>query len=133
MVVFGFGTAGKAGNASGFAAFAVRVTGGLDDGREVAGEGRAEEEAEGVSQGVAPTRPAPARLADADVDPVGGMGGKGLAVAALPQLPWRLTAEREDCCVELLSFSTRRPPPLPRAEAEADEPGRMPLGPGSVG
>lgn len=135
MVVFGFGAVGRAGNASEFAAFAfaVRESGGLEEGREVVGEGREEVEADGVSQGVAPTLPAPARLAEAEVDAAGGMGGKGLAAAALPQLPWRLTAEREDCCVELLSFSTRRPPPLLATDVAAEEPGKMPLGPGRVG
>lgn len=124
MVVFGLGAAGRAGKASALAACVdLGRRGGLDV--EGAGEGREEE----VSQGVGPTRPGPARLADADA--AGGMSGKGLAAAAWPQLPWRLTAEREDCCVELLSLRTRRPPPLLTTEAE--EPGRMPAGPGRVG
>ena len=126
MVVFGFTAAGSAGNASEDVGFAIREMGALDEGREVAGEGREEDDADGVSQGVAPTLPAPTRLADV----AGGMGGKGLAFVALPQLPCRLTAEREDFCVELLSLSTRRPP-LPSADAE--EVGRTPLGPGRVG
>lgn len=126
MVVFGFAATGSAGKASELDGLAAREIGALDECRDGAGEGLDEEEAEGVSQGVAPTLPAPTRLADV----AGGMGGKGLVFVALPQLPWRLTAEREDCCVELLSLSTRRPP-LPRVEVE--ELGRMPLGPGRVG
>ena len=126
MVVSGFAAAGNAGNASELVVFTVREIGGLDEGCDVAGEGREEDDAEGVSQGVAPTLPAPTRLAEV----AGGMGGKGLADVALPQLSCRLTAEREDCCVELLSLSTRRPP-LPSVEDE--EVGRTPLGPGRVG
>ena len=51
-------------------------------------------------------------------------------LTVLFQLPCLLTAERDDCAVELLSLRTRRPP-LP-AEA-VEEPGRMPLGPGREG
>lgn len=123
IVVFGFAAAGKAGNASELVAFAALEVGGLEDGRDEAGEGR--EEVDVATHGVAPTLPAPTRLADDT-----GMGGKGMALGALPQLPCLLTAERDDCCVELLSFSTRRPP-LPSGAAE--DPGRIPLGPGNVG
>lgn len=123
MVVFGFKAAGKAGKASELVAFATLDVGGLEDGRDEEGEAREEEVV--VIQGVAPTLPAPTRLADA-----AAMGGKGLAFAALPQLPCLLTADRDDCWVELFSFKTRRPP-LPTPDAE--DPGRIPLGPGSVG
>ena len=58
------------------------------------------------------------------------MGGNGLPLATLPQLPCLLTADRLDCAVELFNFSTLRPP-TPAAEAE--EPGRTPTGPGKEG
>lgn len=85
--VFGLAADGRAGNAP--ALTAVAVGGGLDDGREDAGDGRLEELAEGAVQGVFPTRPAPTRLADA-----AGRAGIGAAeLMELPQLPLRLTAD----------------------------------------
>lgn len=75
-------------------------------------------------------RATPARVDDDDDDDVIGMGGKGLAAAALPQLPCLLTAERDDWAVEFFSLSTRWPPL--RASA-AEEPGRTPPGPGRDG
>ncbi len=94
----------------------------LETSRDGAGEGRAED---GAAHGTGPTRPAPARLAE-----TAGIAGKGLALAALFQLPCLLTAERDDWAVELFSLRTRWPP-LPAAAAE--EPGRTPLGPGKDG
>jgi len=85
--VFGLAADGSAGNAP--ALTAVAVGGGLDDGREDAGDGRLEVLAEGAVQGVFPTRPAPTRLADA-----AGIVGTGVAeLMELPQLPFRLTAD----------------------------------------
>lgn len=103
--VLGLAAAGSAGKAS----TAAETSGfpkveGLDTGRDGAGEGLDEDEAEadGATHGVAPTRPAPALLAeDAGID------GNGFVAVELPQLPCLLTAERDDCAVELFSLRTR--------------------------
>ena len=128
MKVFGFAATGRAGNIESEAAAADERIGSGPAGRRDEGRGwnMEEDEAEGAIQGVGPTRPAPARLAE-DVD-IGGNGGGG---AALPQLLCLLTAEREDCAVEDLSFRTREPPPVPVVAVE--EPGRRPPGPGREG
>lgn len=124
--VFGFAAMGNAGNASPVAPpFARPIVAALDTGRDDAGDGRVDD---GAAQGTGPTRPAPARLADA-----AGMAGKGLAFTALFQLPCLLTAERDDWAVELFSLRTRWPPLPAAATAAADEPGKTPLGPGSEG
>lgn len=118
MVVLGLAAAGKAGKATSEGAEDNDVDGRPGD-RELGPDG--------ASQGVA-VRPAVARV-DADA-----MAGNGLALmveaAALPQLRCLLTADREDCAVELLSLRTRCPP-LP--VTAADEPGSTPLGPGRDG
>lgn len=88
-MVLGFAAAGSAGKASAAEPFGWPEVEGLDSGREDAGGGLDEEE--GAIQGVAPTRPAPALLAeDAGID------GNGFAAVELPQLPCLLTAERDD-------------------------------------
>jgi len=48
---------------------------------------------------------------------------------ALPQLPWRETAEREDCAVEDLRRRTLRPP----GWAPPESPSSVPVGPGRLG
>ena len=131
-MVFGFAATGSAGKASIAAPFILlAVVGGLESGCEDKGGGgldddEEEEEAEGATHGVAPTRPAPTLLAEG----AGVEEGNGFVAVELPQLPCLLTAERDDCAVELLSLRTRRPP-LPAAAAE--EPGKTPLGPGKDG
>lgn len=131
MVVFGLAAAGKAGNAVSAGVVVVdddnvANTGGREFGRD---DGRDEEEwlVDGPSHAAA-LRPALPALVDDD--DAAGIGGNGFAVAALPQLPCLLTADREDCAVEFFSFNTRWPPlPAPAAE----DPGSTPLGPGSDG
>lgn len=94
-MVLGFAAAGSAGKASAAVEpFGLPEVAGLDWGRDDEGAGAGlgeEEEEEGATQGVAPTRPAPARLAE-----VGGVDGNGFAAVELPQLPCLLTAERDD-------------------------------------
>ena len=85
-----------------------------------------EDEDDGASQGGAPMRWGVDRLVDNEAD----IGGNGWPLTAFPQLPCLLTADREDCAVELFSLSTRFPP-LPAAPAE--DPGSSPLGPGREG
>ena len=129
-MVLGFAATGSAGKASIAAPFILLdVVGGLESGcEEKAGAGLDDEdvEAEGATQGVAPTRPTPTLLAEE----AGVEDGNGVVAVELPQLPCLLTAERDDWAVELLSLRTRRPP-LPAAAAE--DPGKMPLGPGKDG
>lgn len=129
-MVLGFAATGSAGKASIAAPLILlAVVGGLESGCEDNGGGLDdgdEEEAEGATHGVAPTRPAPTLLAEE----AGVEDGNGFVAVELPQLPCLLTAERDDWAVELLSLRTRRPP-LPAAAAE--EPGRTPLGPGRDG
>ena len=122
IIVFGLAAAGNAGKASVAVALALPATGAAEDGRDGAGDGLDEDE--GPTQGVGPTRPAPALLAEA-----AGIEGKGVA-EALPQLPCLLTSERDDWAVEFFSLRTRLPPV--RAAA-ADEPGRTLLEPGKEG
>lgn len=124
----GFAAAGKDGNASEAVLVAVFGGGGLICGREGAGDERVD--TAGVAHGVAPTRPVPTRFADAAAPDC--TAGKGLGLAAFPQLPCLLTAEREDCAVELFNFSTLLPPPPPFS-IEAEAPGKAPLGPGRIG
>lgn len=125
IIVFGFAAAGSAGKASVAGLFALPVAvGGLDVGRDEAGDGFVDDTDDAI-QGVAPTRPAPTLLADG-----AGIEGNGFALAVFPQLPFLLTAERDDWAVEFFSLRTRWPP-LPAAAA--DEPGRTPLGPGNEG
>lgn len=75
-------------------------------GREDTGDGRRVEDGgtDGRIPGVVPTRPMPALFAG---DEGGGMQGKGFARAALSQLLCLLTADWEDCAVDLLSWRTR--------------------------
>ena len=89
-MVLGFAAAGSAGKASPVAeASGLLMVDGLDTGRDGTGEGLDEEA--GATHGVAPTRPAPALLAeDAGID------GNGFVAVELPQLPCLLTAERDD-------------------------------------
>ena len=94
----GFAAAGSAGNASASvtAAGLLRLVD-RDAGREF--------DVDDESQGVAlPRVPVLNRC-------TGGSGGNKFATAAAePQLPVRLTADLDDCAVELLSFKTRLPP-----------------------
>lgn len=101
--VFGFAVAGKAGNDSEAIDLAEEEElGGALEVRPEDGRGLDDaEDVEGVIQGVGPTRPAPARLAETE------MVGNGSALAALPQLLCLLTADREDCAVEDFNLSTR--------------------------
>ena len=85
---------------------------------------------EGLTQGVGPTRPAPARLTD-EAAGVCGMAGKGLDLATLPQLPCLDTAERDDWAVEDFSLRTWYPPLRvdvmlvpPGGGASVEDPGR---------
>lgn len=96
IIVLGLAAAGKAGKASAAAAAGpagLPYVEGLEVGRDGAGEGLDEEAAgeEDATHGVAPTRPAPALLADD-----AGIEGKGFVAVELPQLPCLLTAERDD-------------------------------------
>lgn len=89
-MVLGLAAAGSAGKASTpVGPFALPEAEGLETGRDDAGAGLDEEE--GATHGVAPTRPAPALLAEAE-----GTDGNGFAAVELPQLPCLLTAERDD-------------------------------------
>ena len=80
--------AGRAGKASKLPVALAREFCIMDVACEEAGGGF---EDDGATQGVGPTLPGPARLAEAV-----GMEGNGLVAAAFPQLPCLLTAERED-------------------------------------
>ena len=100
-VLVGFAAAGRAGKASAPTGFLFTF---VDDAtRDGMGEGRAlvaaDEEAQGVCPGFAPTRPAGA-----------GRAGKGLLDDAFDQLACRLAVDRDDLAVELFNFSTREPP-----------------------
>ncbi len=128
MVVLGFDAAGKAGKAgSDGVVDDVANPGGRELGRELGREdGRNEDELAEEPSHPAALRPIPPAL----VDDAAGMGGNGFDVAALPQLPCLLTADREDCAVEFFSFKTRWPPlPAPATE----DPGTPTLGPGRDG
>ena len=120
-MVLGFGAAGRAGKAS---LFGVVDLGFDDVDAGIGGTGKTRDDEE-VTHGVAPTLPAPVLFVDE-----GGIAGKGFAFTAPPQLRCLLTADRDDCAVELFSLKTLRPP-LPAALA--DDPGKIPLGPGSEG
>ena len=123
IVVLGLTAAGSAGKASETPTVTpLEAAGTVDVGRTGAGD---DLEEDGVTHGVAPTWPGPARLAEA-----AGMGGNGFEGAALPQLPCRFTGDREDCAVEFFSFNILRPAPTVVA---LDEPGRSPPGPGREG
>lgn len=104
--VFGRAAAGRAGKAS----VPAEEEGGAGERVEDVRREEAEEEedGDGLTQGVGPTRPAPARLADE----AGGWGmvGNGLDLAALPQLPCLDTAERDDWAVENFSLRMWFPP-----------------------
>lgn len=105
--VFGRAAAGRAGKASVPGEEEEGTAGDrIEDGRRE--EEDEEEVAEGLTQGVGPTRPAPARLADEAGR--GDMVGNGLDLAALPQLPCLDTAERDDWAVEDFSLRTWNPP-----------------------
>ena len=99
MVLVGFGAAGNAGKA-----FARLLLFNATDelARDGMGEmrGEAEEAAQGVCPGFAPTR----------FDEAAERAGNVLLDAALFQLACLLTAERDDCTVELFNFSTLDPP-----------------------
>jgi hypothetical protein len=106
-VLVGLGAAGSAGNASAMLAlfFLFRAT--EDVARDGMGDTRvlaADDEAHGVCPGFAPTlRP----------DDAAGNAGNGIPPdedAVLFQLACLLTAERDDCVVELFSFKTLEPP-----------------------
>lgn len=123
--VFGRAAAGRAGKAS-VPAEEEEEEGTVGDRIE---DGRREEEvADGLTQGVGPTRPAPARLVDGAGR--GDMVGNGLDLAALPQLPCLDTAERDDWAVEDFSLRTWNPPlrgavPVaPGGGAAVEDPGR---------
>lgn len=125
--VFGRAVAGRAGKASVPAAEEEGAAGErVKDGRRDEEEDE-EEAAEGLTQGVGPTRPAPVRLADEAGR--GGMVGNGLDLAALPQLPCLDTAERDDWAVEDFSLRTRNPPlrgavPVASGGVAVEDPGR---------
>lgn len=97
-VLVGFGAAGNAGNAS---ARLLLFNATEELARDGMGEirGDAEDAAHGVCPGFAPTR----------FDETAGRGNV-LLDAALFQLACLLTAERDDCTVELFNFSTLDPP-----------------------
>lgn len=107
MVVFGFAAAGKAGKAT--SEGAAEDNNDVDEkpGDRELGRGEDEGPEDGAESQAAVVRPAAAAAARADDDDTVGMAGNGLPAAALPQLFCLLTAEREDCAVELLSLRTR--------------------------
>lgn len=124
-MVLGFAAAGSEGKASTVVPIALpEGVIGLEVGRTGAGDGLGLDDE--ATQGVTLTFPAPTLFADFGA----GIDGKGLAFVAEFQLPFLLTADREDCAVEFFNLRILRPP-LPAAEA--DDPGKTPLGPGSEG
>ena len=98
-VTVGLGAAGSAGKASARLLFFKAVDEVVRDGMGEA-RGDAEDDAQGVCPGFAPMR-----LEDA-----AGKAGNMLFDAAVFQLACLLTADRDDCAVELFSFNTRDPP-----------------------
>jgi len=103
MVLVGFGAAGSAGNA--FAAGAAFLFKVVDEAfRDGSGETRAlvapDDEAQGVCPGFAPIR----------FDDGAGRAGNEVLDDGDCQLAFWLAVERDDCAVELLSFSTLEPP-----------------------
>ena len=101
-MVLGFAAAGSAGKAStapaaaerfGFPGVESLAVGCDDDGDDNDEDDGACEgfDEEGATQGVAPTRPAPALWAED-----AGADGNGFAAVELPQLPCLLTADRDD-------------------------------------
>jgi hypothetical protein len=104
IVLVGLGAAGREGNASAETGAFALFTATEGVARASIGEGRVldeTDEAHGVCPGLAPIR-----LEDADAD----RGGKGVFDDAPAQLAFLLTAERDDCAVELFSLSTLEPP-----------------------
>lgn len=98
-VLVGFGAAGSAGKAS---ARLLLLNVADDVARDGMGEtrGGAEDGAHGVCPGFAPMR----------LEDGAGSAGNILFDAAAFQLACLLTADRDDCAVELLSFRTLDPP-----------------------
>lgn len=128
--MLGRAAAGSAGKAS-----VIAETEEEREAGERAEDGRREEEeeeagaVEELTQGVGPTRPAPARLTD-EAAGEWGMVGKWLDLAALPQLSCLDTAERDDWAVEDFSLRTWCPPlrvdvmlVLPGGGAAVEDPG----------
>lgn len=140
MRTFGFGAAGRAGNASELEVFAVREDGAaVGRGEErldavVKGDGDDDDEGAGaaVPHAVVVLFRAAGRAEDDDTDE---RGGNGLLKDETEEgrAPLRPTAEREDCAVDDFKRSTRLPPaPLPFT-VSGDMPGRSPPGPGRAG
>lgn len=92
--VVGFGAAGRAGKAPTF--IVVEEGAGLDTFRDGVGDGLFVDEAVEVAQGTGPTRPAPARFADAAGRPGKGVEELMAALIEFPQLPFLLTADCDD-------------------------------------
>ena len=101
-VVVGFGAAGSAGKASPSPLLFTATEDGVRDGMgETRGDADEEDAAaHGVCPGFAPMR----------VDDAAGRLGNMLLDAAGFQLACLLTADRDDCAVELFSFNTLDPP-----------------------
>ncbi len=90
-MVLGFAAAGSEGKASTVAPFPLpEAVDGLGVGCD--GDANCLDDDDGEIQGVAPTWPAPTLLADAGA----GIDGNGLAFFVLFQLPFLLTADRDD-------------------------------------
>lgn len=100
-VLVGFGAAGSAGKAS---ATLLLFNATDDVARDGMGETRRDAEDEDAAQGVCPGF-APMRF-----DDDAGRAGNVLLDAALFQLACLLTADRDDCTVELFNFNTLDPP-----------------------
>lgn len=118
---FGFGAAGKAGNALRSAVFGAGPV-------EARGAGRAYDDVV-VTVGRVAGVLVHAGIAAARLVFGVDSGGNGL-LEVLDRLPARPTAEREDCAVDDFRRSTRFPPdPV----VPDDSPGIVPLGPGRAG
>jgi hypothetical protein len=126
--VLGFVVVGRLGNISSFTRVPI-VGGGLELGLLFAGDT------------LEPVETPPTHgvffcpFASPEAPPSAGKGLLGApATNALPQLPCLETAERDDCAVEDLRRSTRRPEvPAPLPVVFDDRPGKIPAGPGNDG
>jgi hypothetical protein len=135
MRTFGFGAAGRAGNASELFVFVFRT--GREGGGAVRDDGLialAMDRAGGGAAAAQGVLVAVALGAERAVE--AERGGKGLVdededvETTEPLLP---TADREDCAVDDLSRRTRFPPPPLPFTVPGDMPGIWPPGPGNAG
>ena len=112
------GAAGSAGKASARLLFFNPVDDVARDGMgEARGDAEDDDDAHGVCPGFAPIR----------LDDAGGRAGNMLLDAVEFQLACLLTADRDDCAVELFSFNTLDPPCAvgpPLSDCPVADPGR---------